>query len=505
MLDENRHKQLAEWGFTSIRLGTMWTGIEPEEEGTFNETYVGILKDIVAGLGRHGIYSYLDMHQDVLTGTAEYWGIPPWLADKMTPPSHPYPWPMESTHGFSTWACGYFSQEISNKFQQLYTNHKEEFANIWRTIANRFKNDPNILGYELLNEPWSGDLYSDASLLLPGNSGSRLLQPFFDAASGGIREEDDDTIVFWEPVTYSYFVNSKPNLILDNVLDAFLKSRNFTELLPILEKVCGPMAPDTASLDWERLGEQFLGQLGEATLHRFNEVHTESSRPSVLGPGFTAPPGGWQYLNRTALSWHYYCWALKQGNSDHEYDPILRAVCDNGLGPMVFNTVDARAKELRGSATFLTEFGECIPSFNHTDTQANIECNFVLDQADTHFQSWTYWDVAGGTIFWDSDGNPILDHIKTFSRPYPRATAGKPIYLHYDHRNMILQYQYVPSPSLPAHTEIFVPSLLYTNGYNVEVTSNLHWELDDVSPYILIFKAANTETAKIVIRPKPQV
>ena len=28
-----------------------------------NETYIGVLKEIVAGLSDNGIYSYLDMHQ----------------------------------------------------------------------------------------------------------------------------------------------------------------------------------------------------------------------------------------------------------------------------------------------------------------------------------------------------------------------------------------------------------------------------------------------------------
>ena len=39
--------------------------------------------------------------------------------------------------GFSTWACGYFSQQISNSFQQLYTRHMAEFGNVWREIATR--------------------------------------------------------------------------------------------------------------------------------------------------------------------------------------------------------------------------------------------------------------------------------------------------------------------------------------------------------------------------------
>ena len=141
-----------------------------------NETYISILTDIVNGLEKQGIYSYLDMHQvglyacspcphnakswqDVLIGEAEYDGIPAWLSSKFSPSSHPYPWPLKDTSGFSTWACGYFTQQISQGFQELYTNHKAEFARVWREIALRFRDKSAVLGYELMNEPWTGDFY----------------------------------------------------------------------------------------------------------------------------------------------------------------------------------------------------------------------------------------------------------------------------------------------------------------------------------------------------------
>jgi endoglycosylceramidase len=63
-----------------------------------------------------------------------------------------------------------------------------------------------VLGYELLNEPWTGDVYSDASLILPGNAGHHLLEPFFNRASQAIRAVDNQTIIFWEPVTYAYLI-----------------------------------------------------------------------------------------------------------------------------------------------------------------------------------------------------------------------------------------------------------------------------------------------------------
>jgi len=503
MLDPARHQQMAEWGFNAIRLGSMWSGVEPQE-GVVNETYIGVLKDIVSGLSDNGIYSYLDMHQDVLTEKAGYAGVPGWLSSKFEPPTHPYPWPMYNTSGYTTWACGYFTQEITNGFQQLYDNHKQEFANFWRQMAQRFKNNPAILGYELMNEPWTGDLYQDASLILPGKAGFELLEPFYNAASDAIREVDDETIIFWEPVTYAYFVNAQPNIVLDGVLDAYLQTHNFTDFLPILQQVCGEMAEDIGELEQLNFQKEFMNiliNLGEATSHRFNQIDEKTGRPSTLGPGFTAPPGGLEYLNRTAMSWHFYCWAVGY-SSDQEFDPVLKAVCDDFLGPLVFNTVDARAQEIGGSATMLTEFGECSPSYDHPDYQGTIVCNMVLDLADQHFQSWSYWDTASGFVLWDHDGEPVLDTVKVFSRPYPQATAGLPIKLKFDTETRIFMYDFWPNLDIASPTEIFVPSLLYPDGFEVEVSENLQWEVDEMAKHKLLIKALNENAGFVRIYSK---
>ncbi|XP_023339622.1 uncharacterized protein LOC111709909 [Eurytemora carolleeae] len=474
MLDPIRQKQLKDWGFNAVRLGMMWSGLEPSE-GEVNETYSGLIKDIVNGLEENGIYTYLDMHQDTLTGIDGYWGIPKWLSDKLDKSDRPYPWPMLSTSGFTTWACGYFTEEISNAFQQLYTNNKgaaDYFANFWLQVTKRFMNNTAVLGYELINEPWTGDIYMDPSLLLPGNAGKELLEPFFNKASDAIRSLDNETMIFWEPVTYAYFVNSGPNSLLDLVLDAYLNTHNISIFFPILKQACGELDESFLSQD-----STFINWF-ESIAQRFSEMRNiKVEGPSLLGPGFSAPPGGMEYLDRTVLSWHYYCWAIGYGG-DEDFDPVLREGCDKILGPAVFNTVQERAKELGGSATFLTEFGTCKPNATLTNSTGTIECNFVLDQADLHLQSWSFWDTAGGGLLWDSNGEPILDAVIVFTRPYPQATAGVPLSLEFEHVTREFVFKYKPDLTIMKPTEIYVPPLVYNQGYLVGVPDGVHWEAD---------------------------
>ena len=499
MLNSERQRQLGEWGFNAIRLGAMWSGVEPEQ-GYINETYIDILKEIVDGLQRNGIYTYLDMHQDVLTEVAGYNGIPRWLSSQFRTPDHAYPWPMKDTSGYSTWACGYFTQEIANGFQQLYTEHKEEFANVWRQIAERFKGMSEILGYELLNEPWTGDFYEDLSILLPGNAGHELLEPFYNSAHEAVREVDTETLIFWEPVTYAYIVNSEPNIIIDTLIDSFFKSRNYSIALPIIKQVCGDLQEGAVE---EIMSMKGLKSSIDRIKTKYSNIKSPGSgqRPSVLGPGFSAPPGGEAYLNRTVMSYHYYCWALGY-SSDQEFDPALRFVCDDVLGPMVFNTAGARAEELGGSARMLTEFGECNPDISHPDYQGTIQCEAVLAEADKHLQSWSYWDTASGGIFWDGEGEVNWDTVKVFTRPYPPATAGTPVSLSFDPDTVVMEYSYLPSLQIISPTEVYVPSLIYPGGANVHTSDHAAWNHDPHDTNKILITAFEEELVTVIISPK---
>lgn len=59
-----------------------------------------------------------------------------------------------------------------------------------------------FLSYELINEPWVGNYLADPLLLLPGEAGAKNLQPFYEKIAKSIRSVDNDTLIFYEPVTF---------------------------------------------------------------------------------------------------------------------------------------------------------------------------------------------------------------------------------------------------------------------------------------------------------------
>lgn len=109
----------------------------------------------------------------------------------------------------------------------------------------------------------------------------------------------------------------------------------------------------------------------------------------VAGSGFTHVPGGDEYKNRSALSYHYYCDSFTPKPIDKPF--YKRLICDDAVGPLVFEAVDLD-HEKNGGASMLTEFGDCFPV---NSTKANEECNFVMDLADKRMDSYIDWTDAG--------------------------------------------------------------------------------------------------------------
>lgn len=202
MMEDGVQDQVASWGFNVIRMPMMWSAIQPSIS-QIDQSYLRAIRNTTQQLGSKGIYSFLDMHQDVISSAfGSYDGAPRWLINK-TEPRHPYPWPLKLP--LSQWGFGYLTEAVGQTFQELYKNThggRDAWAAAWKAAAQLFRSDSEILGYELLNEPFPGDIWSDPLLLLPGVAGSKNLMPAYDAVAAAIREVDDQTIVMFEPLTW---------------------------------------------------------------------------------------------------------------------------------------------------------------------------------------------------------------------------------------------------------------------------------------------------------------
>eukprot|EP01126_Amoeba_proteus_P055817 TRINITY_DN6951_c0_g2_i3.p1 TRINITY_DN6951_c0_g2~~TRINITY_DN6951_c0_g2_i3.p1 ORF type:complete len:466 (-),score=64.19 TRINITY_DN6951_c0_g2_i3:49-1446(-) len=209
-LNKTQVELYGSWGINMVRLGWMWSGFNPNPQ-EFNQTYYEIEKLIVDNFAEAGIYTLLDTHQDCFSSKfCLYDGIPLWVANK-SKARDPFPFPFTGDCS-RNWEENCLTEAAGQAYQDLYDNvggMRDDFVNFWSESSQRWKGNTNVIGYELINEPFAGDIYKDPLLLLPGNAGRWNLQPFYAFLSSAIRQNDLDHLIFYEPVTWGMVFEGK--------------------------------------------------------------------------------------------------------------------------------------------------------------------------------------------------------------------------------------------------------------------------------------------------------
>eukprot|EP01006_Ploeotia_vitrea_P052081 TRINITY_DN67640_c7_g2_i2.p2 TRINITY_DN67640_c7_g2~~TRINITY_DN67640_c7_g2_i2.p2 ORF type:complete len:506 (-),score=27.93 TRINITY_DN67640_c7_g2_i2:2583-4100(-) len=210
-------QNLRNWGFNVIRLGLMWPGVmpklQPNGQPMINSTYLSVMKRLVQQLATYNLSVVLDLHQDLYNPHFCGEGAPD-FAVQLNGHKSNFPHPVaksipRNSRGIPitsdclkrAFALYYVTYDVGRAFQSLYTNDTiQSYLEMhWATVAQWFKDEPNVLGYELINEPYLGSEWDDPSVLKPGYTEKTYLQPLYDKLFEVISRYDKQHIVFYEP------------------------------------------------------------------------------------------------------------------------------------------------------------------------------------------------------------------------------------------------------------------------------------------------------------------
>lgn len=132
----------------------------------------------------------------------------------------------------------------------------------------------------------------------------------------------------------------------------------------------------------------------------------------------------------------------------------------------------------------------------------------VLDEADKHFGSWTYWDMIS---LFSSDAPPgdyfEQDTILPFVRPFAQAISGIPVSMKYAHKSKTFTLSYTISDDATGDTVVAVPPLVYPAGVDITVTGGLIWSWDENQNYLLLLSAGSSPPVtgtlvSLIIKPR---
>lgn len=198
--DERDGAFLRDNGLNSVRLGALWVGTEPQKDA-FDDAYLDRIEELVKMLDAYDVTVVVDSHQDMYNERFDGEGFPDWATHNavVLPGDREVPIPPTNCCGFPG---NYFTPAASSAFDNLWLNRFglwDEYRGFWRHTAERFADEPNLLGYGLFNEPWPGSqLATCASPLSCPLFDVLFLQPFYENVIEGIREVDPAGMIWWD-------------------------------------------------------------------------------------------------------------------------------------------------------------------------------------------------------------------------------------------------------------------------------------------------------------------
>jgi len=209
-----------------------------------------------------------------------------------------------------------------------------------------------------------------------------------------------------------------------------------------------------------------------------------------IGNGFDGVPGGPDYANRSALSYHYY----DPPNLD------------------LNTTFTARMDDLKriGCAGMLTEFstGGATPN----DIEQAINTTQVAEQ---NLQSWIGWEYKKfiGITGWSwglfcPNGSINTPLVKALARTYAPAVAGIVSVSHFDQYTAVYTLTYTMNQNSELPTEIYLSEeFYYPNGYTVQLfpSYSATWNTTSKNQIYITRNLGATGTITIIISPNSTV
>ena len=183
--------RLRHWGFNCLRLLTTWEACEHEGPGLYDAAYLDYFAEVCRRAGEHGLYVFIDFHQDVWSRMSGGDGAPGWTFEAMgldftafhaagaaRVMQHCYDYSgrggrQEDTYPTMTWAQNYrrpanaimwtlfyagtdFAPGLTIEGRSAQDYLQDHYMGAMREVARRVKHMPHVLGFDTLNEPGSG-------------------------------------------------------------------------------------------------------------------------------------------------------------------------------------------------------------------------------------------------------------------------------------------------------------------------------------------------------------
>lgn len=366
---------LAANGFNVVRLGVIWAGVEPQP-GVYDAAYVDSIRQTVDMLAAHGIYTIIDMHQDLYSASLGGEGAPEWATKTGGLPNRSFGFPGSyylNPAETAAWDGFWNNAEAANGI-----GLEDNYAKAWETVAAAVAGNNSVIGYDIMNEPFPGTSWLPTLLGSPFYA-TQQLTPMYNQVAAAIRAVDPNTALFVEPANPA--VSEVPAILglpiqLGTIDDAnvVLAFHDYCAG-SATSSICGWLAMQQAST------AHAYGKANNIPV--FMDEFGASHLPSDLRAEMNA-------ADRYLMSWSVWAYSgvgdiTTSGSTDGEsvvYDPALPPTGDNvntgnlqvlaGPYPQAVSGTPLKLSNTNGAFTF-----------NYSTTKADGSGNFTAGSLST--------------------------------------------------------------------------------------------------------------------------
>jgi hypothetical protein len=214
--------RIAHWGFNCLRLLTTWEAVEHAGPGIYDEAYLDYYAEVCRRAGQHGLYVFVDFHQDVWSRMSGGDGAPGWTfeaagldftkfheADAALLMQHNYDHRQggrQDSYPTMSWGGNYarpangimwtlffagadFAPSATVDGRNIQDFLQDHYLGAMRAVAERIAGLDNVIGFDTLNEPGTGYIGKSLSDPLVRGEGPLLTPLEGLAIASGIPRE----------------------------------------------------------------------------------------------------------------------------------------------------------------------------------------------------------------------------------------------------------------------------------------------------------------------------
>ncbi|MDR1838734.1 MAG: cellulase family glycosylhydrolase [Treponema sp.] len=532
---QSHFKRLKNAGFTFQRLIVTWEAIEHEGPGIYDEEYLAYFRKILIIAENEGISIFIDPHQDVWSRWTGGDGAPAWTMEKLGMDTDlmdktgaavtrqryslchngkPYPkmiWPSNynryaAATMFSLFFAGItYAADLQIDGENVQDWLQNRYIAAFRHAQRRLKNCRAIAGWGTMNEPHNGfiaqqNLEKPEDTVIPigprpspwqtikAASGYMVEAPVYSAVSAGKFVSHYETLnsegvsLFregfscpWKQAGVWTDDGGAPKLLRNDYFSKYQgRQPNFADdfLKPFLIKYINAMKEANERTFF------FIEGLPGCTKAASHPTWEKSNSPNVINAFHWYD--GFSLFTKSFRSWFTV-------NVDGAKIVLGRKNAIASFAGSLAKGISHTKQKMGNIPALLGEFGLAFDinnrrAFKTGDYSLHEEAlSMYYDAVDANLLNSTIWNYSANNTNkygdgWNDEDLSIFSEgmeraASGWKRPYPMATAGKPLFFKWDKKRKEFIFRFEADKNIKAPSQIYLPA--QTSGASPKVETDI--------------------------------